>query len=82
MSYYQEILVEFKVTGVLSGELVDTVKPLEEDRTLLVGVVRRQTTPLTELVTEAKPLPLNKHPETLFGNINSQCNNHTLKCTP
>ena len=47
---HEKVFIELEIAGILPGELVDTVEPLEEHWTLLVTILCHQTTPLTKLV--------------------------------
>ncbi len=58
-------MIELEVTGALSEQLVNAVKPLEEDRRALVGVLTEVTTTLTKLVPKRQPLSLHQNMETL-----------------
>lgn len=64
---YQEGLVELKQTGELFEQLVNTVQPLKEDRTLLAYVVRvfLMSTAIPKFMPKVQPLGLNKQLESL-----------------
>ena len=47
---YQKCLVELEVARELPQELVDTVQPLQEHRTLLTRVTAQVAAPISELV--------------------------------
>lgn len=66
---HQEGLVELKQAGKLFKQLVNTVQPLQEDRTLLAHVVSvlLVAAAVPEFMTVVQPLSLYKHLETLWS---------------
>lgn len=67
MTTHQKGLVELKQAGELFQQLVNTVQPLQEDRTLLAHIVSilLVATAVPELMTIVQPFCLHKHLETL-----------------
>lgn len=64
---YQEGLIELKQAGELFEQLVNRVKPLQEDGTLLAHIVGvlLVATAVPKLMTKVQPLRLYQHLETL-----------------
>ena len=64
---YQKILIELKSRRELRHDLMDSIQPLEEDRTLLVLVLlRAMTATVRKFVSKFQPFALDKHVETLL----------------
>lgn len=67
MATHQEGLIELKQAGELFEQLVNTVQPLKEDRTLLAHIVGvlLVAAAVTKLMTVVQPVSLHKHLEPL-----------------
>lgn len=68
MTTHQEGLIELKQAGELFKQLVNTVQPLQEDRTLLAHIISilLVATAVPKLMTIVQPVSLHKHLETLW----------------
>lgn len=66
---HQEGLVELEQAGELFEQLVNTVQPLQENRTLLAHIVCvfLVATSVAELMTKVQPFSLHKHLEPLWA---------------
>ena len=56
---YQKLLIELKITRKLPNHLMDTVQPLQEHGTSLVGIIGSMATSIAKFMSIAQPFTLN-----------------------